>query len=292
MLDLLTNKLGDIYVGLLTGFATGIPCTIFGLLIDRWLKGQSAGEGARYGSTEHPQGLTVTQAVSVSVRMSSGATGTSDPIPYIVAAVACITYLFFREEILTAATFLTFVLLGLCAGAMLSSLYRGYLRGASWLLYLAGMLVFPVLLVTVVVAARVPTYAPLFFVQWQQYVQAYGIVGLAHAKVFGPQEFLWFALHVAGVMAMFWAILEAVLSMSFYAFVSGVTADDQSGWLMRRAARYGRNPLRRFVGLVVLLVLAYALVDGVAFVFMTQKLPVLAQELLNHILYGARGSLR
>ncbi|MBE3062632.1 MAG: hypothetical protein IMZ72_09225, partial [Cutibacterium acnes] len=104
---------------------------------------------------------------------------------------------------------------------------------------------------------------------------------LAHAKVFGHQEFLWFALHVAGVMAMFWAILEAVLSMSFYAFVSGVTADDQSGWLMRRAARYGRNPLRRFVGLVVLLVLAYALVDGVAFVFMTQKLPVLAQELLN-----------
>lgn len=293
MLDLLTNKLGDIYIGLLTGFAAGIPCTIFGLLIDRWLKGRSTDEASRHSTTEPPHGLTITQAVRVSVRMSSSATDSSDPTPFVVTILACVTYLFFREEILEAATILTFVLLGLCAGAMLNSLYRGYLRGGIWLLYLGGMLIFPVLLVAVVVAARVPTYAPPFFAQWQQYVQAYGIAGLVSSGALEHKDVAWLVAHVFGVMAMFWAIFEAVLSMGFYAFVSGaVAANGQAGWLMRRVARYGHKPLCRFVGLVVLLVVAYVLVDGVAFVFATKKLPVMIEELLNHVLYGARGAPR
>lgn len=295
MLDLLTNKLDDIYVGLLTGFATGIPCTLGGFLIDRLTKGRSVDEGLQRSSIEPTQGLTVTQAVSVSVRMSSSATGSGDLTPFILAAVAvpCIAYLFFRAEILAAATLLTFGLFGAWAGMLLSSLYRGDLRGVNWLLYLVGMLAVPVSVVTVVVAAKTPTVAPAYFAQWQQYAQTNGVTGMLSSKIWGAWDVLWFVFHVAGVAIMFSAIWKAVLSMSFYAFVSRTSATgDQSGWFMRRAARYGRKPLRRLVGLFVLLALAYVLVDGVAFIFLTQKLPLLAQELIDHILYGARGALR
>lgn len=91
-------------------------------------------------------------------------------------------------------------------------------------------------------------------------------------------------------MMMFLAIRNAALSMLFYTVASGdSTLSEQLEWLFRLAARYGRRPLRGLMELLVFLVLAYWLVDGTAFVFLTQELPVLVQEVVNRVLYGARG---
>jgi hypothetical protein len=290
MLDELMNRAGDIYIGLMTGFATGIPCTLLGLLIDRWIKGRSSPEASQHGSPGRPRQLTVAQAVNVSVRIAAGKNTGAEYLGFAIVASTCIAYLFFRQEILTTAILLSFALVGLWTGTVLHSLYRGDLRGMSWLLYLGGMLIFAVALVAVVVAAQAPRYAPRFFTQWQEYVEAYGIAGMARDGLASMWDVAWLVFHVGGVMMMFLAVRNAALSMLFYTFVSGdETLSEQSGWLSRWAARYGRRPLRGLLGLLLFLVLAYCFVDGTAFVFLTQKLPVLMQELVNRVLYGARG---
>lgn len=173
------NRAGDIYIGLMTGFATGIPCTLLGLFIDRWIKGCPDSEAPQHGLSGQPRGLTISQAVNVSIRIGAGGSDGAEHLVFATVVAACIAYLFFRQEILTTALLLTFALVGLWTGMALHSLYRGYLRGVSWLLYLGGMLIFAVALASVVVAAHAPRYAPKFFAQWQQYVEAYGLVGIA-----------------------------------------------------------------------------------------------------------------
>ncbi|WP_175948460.1 hypothetical protein [Burkholderia pyrrocinia] len=291
MLDEPMSRAGDIYVGLMTGFATGIPCTLLGLLIDRWVRGKRDSEAApQRGASEPSHGLTIRQAVEVRIRIAAGRNSGAEYMAFAISAAACIAYLFFRQEILTTALLFTFALVGLWTGVALHSLYRGYLRGMSWLLYLTGMLIFAVALVSVVVAAQAPRYAPNFFAQWQQYVEVHGIVGMARDGLASTWDVAWLVFHVGGVMMMFLAVRNAALSMLFYTVASGdSTLSEQSGWLSRWAARYGRRPLRGLMELLIFLVLAYWCVDGTAFVFLTQELPILVQEFLNRVLYGARG---
>jgi hypothetical protein len=140
----------DIYIALVMGFVTGIPCTLLGLLLDRWLKGRpTASEPTRPAT--RPFELTISQAVEISLRWSkqSDPASTAAPTGFAIVA-ACIAYLFFRQETLLVAMLLTFAFVGIWMGVAMRSLWRGDPLGWAWLAYLLAMLVFAVAVVTVI----------------------------------------------------------------------------------------------------------------------------------------------
>lgn len=290
MWEMLSNRTVDIYIGLMTGLATGIPCTLLGLLLDHWIKGRQPEAVPHGGPAQY--GLTITQALQIRVEvraMTVGATGGDRALWTVVIAIMCIAYLFLRQQTLVVAMVLTFCLVGLWTGVALHSLYRGYLRGASWLVYMVGMLAFAAGVFLVLLAAQSPENAPPYFAQWQQYAEAYGVDGLRRSGMLNFQSAGWLVIHVLGVAAMFLAIRDAALSMYFYAAASGKASQDSVSGLPGWAARHALNPVLGLIRLAVTLLFAYYLVDGIAFVFVTQRFPVLEQELLNYIFHGTRG---
>lgn len=294
MLQELLTKQIDIYIALVMGLVTGIPCTFLGLLLDRWLKGRPPAL-LQSQPVAHPVGLTITRAIDISVKWSkqSGPASTAGLTEFAIP-LACIAYLFFRQEVLLGAMLLTFALVGLWVGAALHSLWRGDLRGLAWPLYLLAMLVFAVAVMTVIVEAMHPSAAPAFFGQWQQYVKAVGLNGLFKSGAIQLHDVPWLLAHVLGVALTFLMIRDAALSIVFYAAVSRRELSESiatRSWLLRWAARHS-HPRRQLVALVIFPVVAYGLVSGVAVVWATTEFPSLVRVLMQYVLYGDRGMPR
>ncbi|WP_174974264.1 hypothetical protein [Burkholderia lata] len=281
----------DIYIAIVTGFATGIPCTLLGIAIDRLSKKRSEGQASPGGVPQN--GLTIEQAIQVRVKIqvSGGGAARGDQLVWgMLIAATCIAYLFLRQQVLFVAMVSTFAVVGVWIGVAAHSLYRGYFRGVGWWFYMIGMLAFVAVgVVPIILAAQAPEYAPSHFAEWQAYVKDYGVDGLRRAGELNGQNVTWLLSHVAGVALVFVAIRDAVLSMFFYASVSGRNDQNTVDRLPIWAARHAVKSIRGLVWLVVTLVLAYFMVNGSAYVFYVQKFPVLVNELMTYVLYGARG---
>ncbi|KVD73550.1 hypothetical protein WS62_08450 [Burkholderia sp. ABCPW 14] len=291
MLQELMSRTLDIYIALVTGFATGIPCTLLGIAIDRLSKKRAEGQAPQGGVPQNS--LTIEQAIQVrvNIQVSVGGAARGDQLVWgMLIAATCIAYLFLRQQVLFVAMVSTFALVWIWIGVAAHSLYRGYFRGVGWWLYMIGMLAFVAVgVVPIILAAQTPQYAPTNFAAWQAFAKDYGIDGLRRSGELNWQSVTWLLSHVTGVALMFAAIRDAVLSMFFYASVSGRSDQNTVDRLPLWAARHAIKSVRGLVWLVVILVLAYYLVDGSAYVFYTQKFPVLVNELWTYVLYGARG---
>ncbi|MGK8200421.1 hypothetical protein [Burkholderia cepacia] len=290
MLQELMSRALDIYIALVTGFATGIPCTLLGIAIDRLSKKRAEGQAPQGGVPQN--GLTIEQAIQVrvNIQVSVGGAARGDQLVWgMLIAATCIAYLFLRQQVLFVAMVSTFALVWIWIGVAGHSLYRGYFRGVGWWLYMFGMLAFAIGVVPIILAAQTPHYAPTNFAAWQAFVKDYGIDGLKRAGELSSQNITWLLSHVAGLAAMFLAIRDAALSMFFYASVSGRGDQNTADRLPLWAARHAIKSVWGLVWLVVILVLAYYLVDGSAYVFYMQKFPVLVNELWTYVFYGARG---
>ncbi|WP_186148315.1 hypothetical protein [Burkholderia gladioli] len=290
MLQELMNRALDIYIAIVTGFITGIPCTLLGIVIDRLSKGRSEGQVLQSGAPQN--GLTIKQAIQVRVDIQvnvDGAARSDHLVWFVLIAATCIAYLFLRQQVLFIAMALTFALVWIWIGVAAHSLYRGYFRGVGWWLYMIGALVFAVGVVPIILAAQAPQYAPSRFSEWQVFVQDYGIDGLRKSGELNLRSFLWLLSHVVGVALMFVAIRDVALSMFFYASVSGEGDKNTVNRLPIWAARHSIKSFGGLVWLVVMLVLAYYMANGSAYVFVTQKFPVLVNEFTMYVLHGAKG---
>jgi len=292
LLQELAGKQLDIYIALVTG----LICTVIGLLLDRALKSRhpqpDASAGAPVSSTPQALGLTVAQVtrLSVEIRSQPSATG-ANGLAYLAVGVACISYLWFRLEILDAALLLTLGMVGLWFGIALHSMAAGYLRGRQWPVYLLSLLCFVIGAVAVIAAAHSPSVAPRYFAQWQAFAHEQGLrgfVGLFKSGQLASPDLALFIGHVLGVAALFLALKDAALSMFFCAVASSgkLRGGDAASWIVRVAARYAARPLRTLAMLAGLLVTAFYLVDGQLVAWLLQDFPVVTDNLVRQLLFG------
>ena len=279
MLNEVASKLPDIYVGL----GTGLVCTLLGLMIDRYWSA-----GAELSGPLSARGISMTQIVNLSVEVnpSGSAPAGSREVTNALLAVACITYLLFRDTVLDAGIYATLIAFCVWTGTALHSLYVGRVRGLQWPVYMAGLMGYACAVLAVFGAAASPDRAPVYFAQWQEIMQHYGLTGLL--RVIGVLGIAWLVVHVAGILVLFLGLRDALLSMYFNA--RAISHRERDGavattWLLRLASRYAR-PYRTLLRLAVLTLLAYLMISGDVFYWLTQGLPQFTQWLMQTVLFG------
>ena len=158
LLDVLASKQVNIYISL----ATSLIGAVFGLLLDRCIKGSRSPTLDTQSSA--PVAVSMSQAVHVSVAAKANA---DDQLLMfftgVILVVLGIVYMFFREELLYAGLLLVLFFVGTWAGVVVHSLYRGFFHGWMWFVYLLIMLGFGVAAMRVVGLAKAPMFAPRNF---------------------------------------------------------------------------------------------------------------------------------
>ena len=146
MLNVLASKQVDIYISL----ATNLIGAVFGLLLDRYIKGSGSPTLGMQPSA--PVAISMRQAVHVSVATKANS---DDQLLMFFTGVILVAlglvYMFFHEELLYAGLLLVLFFVGIWAGVVVHSLYRGFFHGWMWLAYLLIMLGFGVAAMRVVV---------------------------------------------------------------------------------------------------------------------------------------------
>ncbi|WP_199265656.1 hypothetical protein [Alcaligenes faecalis] len=279
-LEILITKQIDIYISL----ATSLIGTIFGVILDRTLKGPHLAEPTH--ETPHNSSISIQQVVKISVSIKNK---NDDQLTFIFTSLFILTtglaYLFFRKEVLTIGLLLVIFIFSTWMGSIMNSLYRRFFHGWGWILYLIIMLTFVLATIRVIGLAKIPLFSPDNFIYAQSIVSQQGITSLP--RYFSALDFKWFLFHFLGIILLFAAAWRACLSMLNFAVIGTRLSKGQSQRKSgsRLALAYAK-PWRNSLFLLGFMVTANYLVSGQFFMWFEYEMPNQLNHFIQVILHG------
>lgn len=282
--EIIQAKQIDIYIALVTT----IIGVILGVVVDVIRKGSNTDSESRKHITNN---VSITNIVNVYNKQERDCQQIDDQSVGVIVGAALIVcgifYLFFREEILNSVLYTTLLVLSVWAGGVLHSLVRGYFSGVRWFVYLCFLISFCFVCALIVNKAFVPNYAPEYFLDSQEIINAYGAKGLWNVSSWTDRE--WFVFHLMGVIGIFWAKSRVILSTVHFATVGNdiVLYSNNVSSLGRKTAGYA-SYWKNFVVVAIVSFISYFLVSGDFFIWLQYTFPEQMKDIVDTVLHGRR----
>ncbi len=277
------SKEADIYIN--------IFITIFGLFLGYLIdKVKNKDPQVHVGDTTHTTNtVNITKIISESKKSPHRKSNDDQLFMIFMGAVLIsvgITYLFYREEILTTIRYLSLFSFSLWGGGTAHSIIKRQFEGLNWFLYLMFIVIFVIASLFIIDQAFTPKYPPTHFEYSQQIINERGVYGLS--GVFSAKDGVWFLVHLFGVLLIFGSQYIMLMSSIYFAtmgrYIIRGQVDDEP-WIARKVKRYG-NFYKNIIFVSLMMFMSYFLVSGIFLLWIENDLPVHVNNFIYTVLHG------